>query len=268
MLNTRKVCKTTVYTYTSSKCFNFQAKNASGKSSRKVDSTKKGDTGSSKDEWKKSSEGKLPPVFDCKVDFSSDPSDEPGSKEYIRGPVRDHYIAYAVPQLKAEPTEAETAELLEVTKQFWTSYFATYYTDKDIIFEGVELVIDEKLYNAGKPESHFNYYLDFDAVILYDLNSAEPPNATETFAIMTQADFADYILSYIRTIPAFASTNEVTFRAITARESATTLATENNSSSEDDIEVDTKEPSSGSDGQKMVSLTFLSAAAVAATLLL
>lgn len=248
-----------------------QHKSSSSKSSAKMSSRKSGDAadamGSSKSGRTKGNEGKLPPVFDCSVDFPNEPTDEPGSVEYIRGPVRDHFIAYAVPQLRLEPNATETAQLLEVTKQFWQSYFETYYADKDVLFEGLELSIDEKLYNAGTPEPQFNYYLDFDAVLLYDSNSASPPNATETFAIMTQADFADYILNYVRNIPAFASTNEISFQAIDVRDSAKTRPSENTSSSKDNVEVDAKGTIPSSEGGK-VSVAFLSAVTGVVSLLL
>lgn len=142
------------------------------------------------------------------------PPDGQPSDEYIRVRVADYYMSYVVPALVSAPTEAETQELLAVTKDFWTQYFQMEYQNSDIKFSDIILKVEESKFNAGIPEADFNFYIDFDTEILYEKDSADPPGSMETFAVMAGADFTVYILEYVRSIERFGSTNEVDFRAI------------------------------------------------------
>lgn len=104
--------------------------------------------------------------------------------------------------------------LLAVTKSFWEDAFTEFYKDSpDIKFRGLDLNPELVLFGMGIPEPIFNYYIDFDTVFLYELDTADPPGAEETFAIMANANFTVYILDYVRTVPGFESNDEVIFLA-------------------------------------------------------
>ena len=135
--------------------------------------------------------------------------------ELVRVRVTDYFIAYGVPGMPGEPTEADVQELLEQTRMFWTGYFEEHYADKpDIKFNGLNLQIVETMFNAGIPEPQFNFWIEFDTVVLYDLDTATPPGAMETFQIMSDADFVPYIIDHVRSIPVFETNDEIDFRAI------------------------------------------------------
>jgi hypothetical protein len=139
--------------------------------------------------------------------------------------VTDYYIAYVVPDLTAEPTPEQAALLLNTTKDFWTKFFEAKYATGDIKFQGLELTIKMALYEDASPlpadKDRFNYYINFDTVVLYDLGSATPLGPKETFEIMADADFTMYILDYVRKQPAFVSNNEVEFEATATLKPAT-----------------------------------------------
>ena len=136
------------------------------------------------------------------------------TEPFIRIRVTDYYIAYVIPLLTEPPTPEEAAELLAVTRDFWFEYFVDFYADSEIQFRDLVLTIDEEKFGMGIPEERYNYFLDFDTVVLYAEDSPEPPGARETFSIMSRADFVSYILDYVRSLPTFISCNEVEFQAI------------------------------------------------------
>ena len=137
------------------------------------------------------------------------------TRELQRIRVREYFLAYGIPGLTAEPSQADLDALLAATEMFWFTYFQNFYANMpDIQFIGLNLNPELVLFNPMIPnEPTLNYYIDFDTVILYELDSAEPPDAAETFGIMANADFEDYILNFVQPINAFVSCDEVLFEA-------------------------------------------------------
>jgi hypothetical protein len=121
-------------------------------------------------------------------------------------------LAYVIPQLVTKPTEEQVAGLVDVTEQFWDEFFEQFYVGTQILYQGIELVVEEDFFNRGIPEKRFNYCINFDTTVLYKDNSLPPPHSNETFDMMASADF-EYYVSLVRTHPAFEGSTEVAFRA-------------------------------------------------------
>ena len=131
----------------------------------------------------------------------------------IRVRVTDYFIAYVTPQLMAAPNQQELDQLVEVTRQFFFELFEAEYAGTDVKFKDIVLTVEKAEFGTGFPEDRFSYYIDFDTVVLYEPDSAQPKGPVETFNVMQSADFVRYILEFVRTIPVFVSTTEVVFRA-------------------------------------------------------
>jgi hypothetical protein len=134
-------------------------------------------------------------------------------------------LAYVIPLLVTELTEEQLAGLVDVTEQFWDEFFGQFYDGTEILYRGIELVVDDYFFNAGIPEERFNYYINFDTTVLYEDNSRPPPGPNETFEIMASADFEDYVSRFVRTQSAFNSATEVAFRAQESSDAPTMITT-------------------------------------------
>lgn len=145
-------------------------------------------------------------------------SEAPSQVPLQRVRVTDYYLAYVIPALTELPSDEDLARLIAVTVEFWDGYFEAFYADTEIQYVGIQLTPEETAFEAGIPEARFNYYINFNTTVLYELDSPVPPGPGETFDIMADAVFETYILQYVRAIPQppanpFISNNEVVFRA-------------------------------------------------------
>lgn len=144
---------------------------------------------------------------------SSWPSIQP-SVQLQRVTVTDYYISYVIPGLTEEPSQEDIDILLDATRQFFVTIFEDYYVDSDVQFLDLKYELKEWLYNASIPEERFNLYMHYDTVVLYELDSPRPASPLESFSIMSNTDFAPYIIEYVRTIPGFITAEEIDFRAV------------------------------------------------------
>jgi hypothetical protein len=173
----------------------------------------------------------LPPTFSPETlsptQINAAPTSAPaaGGASGIRIHVIDFYLAYVIPLLVTELTEEQLAGLVDVTEQFWDEFFGQFYDGTEILYRGIELVVDDYFFNAGIPEERFNYYINFDTTVLYEDNSRPPPGPNETFEIMASADFEDYVSRFVRTQSAFNSATEVAFRAQESSDAPTMITT-------------------------------------------
>ena len=127
---------------------------------------------------------------------------------FIRVHVKDYFLAYAVPLLFENPSEEVVEQLVIFTEEFWHDYLTEFYADQ-FRYSGHYLVYDEVLFEAGIPESKFNYLIRFETTLLYEMGPGEPPGPEQTFGIMQNADLFDYNWGLVRTITEFSSTTDV-----------------------------------------------------------
>ena len=130
----------------------------------------------------------------------------------IRRRLREYWIAYVVPFLVADPTQEELDGLVMVTEQFWDDYFRDLYAGSDTEYYGIEIDVEQTLFGAGIPDERYNYLIDFNTTVLFNIDTVAP-TVNEIFTTMANANFQSYILDYVRTQPAFISTNRVEFSA-------------------------------------------------------
>jgi hypothetical protein len=150
---------------------------------------------------------------------SPPPASAPTVDTDVRGTitVRDRFfIAFAAPDATREPTEAEYAQMVNLTESFFNAALsAMFANDPARMFERVDMNLDNTLFNSSIPADRFNIYMEFDTAALVFTPDSTPPTAEEAFALLRDSISQDYIVQYVRsaTDTPFVSTNEVVFRA-------------------------------------------------------
>lgn len=141
----------------------------------------------------------------------------PTTAPAIRVETEDYFLAYNVPCLLRPPTDYEMELLLAETEKFYSAVFEDFFrtntTYANVTFREVILTPIYHHYDLGIPREDFNYIVGFSGTLLYEPDSAPPPNAAMTTNIMlaSEADYLVYILDYVRTQPQFLTTVEVFF---------------------------------------------------------
>jgi hypothetical protein len=150
---------------------------------------------------------------------SQPPASAPTIDTDVRGTitVRDNFfIAFAAPDATREPTEAEYAQMVNLTETFFNSVLsAMFANDPARMFVRVDMNLADTMFQASIPAERFNIYMEFDSAALVFTPDSTPPTAEEAFALLRDSISQDYIVQYVRSAmdTPFVSTNEVVFRA-------------------------------------------------------
>jgi hypothetical protein len=160
----------------------------------------------------------------------------PVMEELIRIRVTRYYIIYSIPRLEGRPDDAAVDDLTSRTEAFWNGFFEEKYADTETMYRGIQITPariiqegDEAASSVELLDGNFNYYIEFNTTILYELESTGQLSAGQTFNTMAEdSDFVEYILDFVRKVAGFgfSSTNEVKFKAWEELVEGTFAATE------------------------------------------
>jgi len=96
-----------------------------------------------------------------------------------------------------------------------STLFVRAFNGSDIPLVELDIWFYTDEYGAGIPDSSYNYHWVFDIAFLYDTDSPPPPEAHLPIAQATAQDYQEYVLSYVRTVNGFESTDQVAFGEVT-----------------------------------------------------
>lgn len=120
------------------------------------------------------------------------------------------------PAASRSPTDEEFSTIAERTADVFYKHLADHYSANDtnpvIELIGLDLVLNNTEYGAGKPDAKFNIYMDFTVSTLYT-GVSEPESPEEQIDVLEGAIDADYILNIVRTLTGtpFETVNELFF---------------------------------------------------------
>lgn len=131
---------------------------------------------------------------------SAAPTSLASGDDFVRVRLTDYYLVYVVQLLEETLPEDQLSTLIFNTEDFFASLFEAFYEGTDTAFVGVEITPKEVLFGDALPPAEtfndpaaaWNYYIPFDAEILYESGSTNLPDIATHFDIMAATE-DDYI---------------------------------------------------------------------------
>jgi len=126
----------------------------------------------------------------------------------------EFYIAFDIPDLHQDISSEDYDALRSATTSFFNETLATIFAEHyDVSFSGFDLLISATYFGIGVPADRFNLYIEFISTSFFNSDSSVP-GSEELFSLLKGTISAEYILEFVRPIPALGSNMEVVFRAI------------------------------------------------------
>ena len=151
---------------------------------------------------------------------TSTPTEAPIPDNVVR--IGDHFMSFAAPLAKREPTREEYDEMIERLRNWFESVVSDAYEGEGFTLLSLELFKDFEIYGLNKnipPQpDDYNIYISFDyADYLFEETDNELPSPADLFKIIKRSITADFILDVVRTYKGtpFESTNEVSLMTLT-----------------------------------------------------
>lgn len=120
--------------------------------------------------------------------------------EFTRVRLTDYYLVYVVELLEETLPDDQLALLITNTQDFYAALFEKFYEGSETSFVGVEITPKETLFGDALPPADsfvdsaaaWNYYIDFDTVVVYDKGSPGIADVATHFDVMSATE-QDYV---------------------------------------------------------------------------